>query len=134
MRISIAVGVVLAFTNLALAADLPVPGHPPGPTAGFNPPPPQPLPLPPDKPPSPTPIQGGTPKCIGTCGTRGGPGYRGPNGQCVGWESICRICGNPPTTRCTPECVNPAANEAAELCAKIREDMKKAHERARAPI
>src|SRR5262245_6259977 len=36
------------------------------------------------------------------CGERGGPGYRGPNGKCVGWEAIGRVCGSPPTTHCTP--------------------------------
>ena len=40
--------------------------------------------------------------CTG-CGCRGGPGYRGPNGQCVGWARLNKICGNPPTTRCTAE-------------------------------
>jgi len=37
------------------------------------------------------------------CGCRGGPGYRGPNGKCVGWDQLTRVCGNPPTTRCTKE-------------------------------
>ena len=40
--------------------------------------------------------------CSG-CGCRGGPGYRGPNGQCVGWDRLHRICGSPPTTRCSAE-------------------------------
>jgi hypothetical protein len=40
------------------------------------------------------------------CGCRGGPGYRGPDGQCVGWKALNRICGTPPTTRCTAEQVN----------------------------
>src|SRR5262249_6449561 len=43
--------------------------------------------------------------CSG-CGCRGGPGYRGPDGNCVGWKALDRICGRPPTTRCTPELVN----------------------------
>jgi hypothetical protein len=50
-----------------------------------------------------------------TCGTRGGPGYRGPSGKCVGWAEIGRVCGNPPTSRCTPEQSNPRANDAAGL-------------------
>ena len=33
------------------------------------------------------------------CGCRGGPGYRGPDGHCVGWAKLNKICGNPPT-RC----------------------------------
>ena len=38
-----------------------------------------------------------------TCGTKGGPGYRGPDGKCVGWAAIGRVCGSPPTLRCTAE-------------------------------
>jgi hypothetical protein len=45
-------------------------------------------------------------RCSG-CGCKGGPGYRGPNGQCVGWRDLDRICGKPPTLRCKPEIVNP---------------------------
>jgi len=30
------------------------------------------------------------------CGDRGGPGYRGPRGRCVGWADIGKTCGNPP--------------------------------------
>jgi hypothetical protein len=26
-----------------------------------------------------------TDAAFATCGTRGGPGYRGPDGKCVGW-------------------------------------------------
>jgi hypothetical protein len=37
------------------------------------------------------------------CGCRGGPGYRGPNGSCVGWKQLNKVCGSPPTTRCTAE-------------------------------
>lgn len=37
------------------------------------------------------------------CGCRGGPGYRAPNGKCVGQRDLLRICGNPPTTRCKKE-------------------------------
>jgi endonuclease YncB( thermonuclease family) len=42
--------------------------------------------------------------CSG-CGCKGGPGYRAPNGRCVGWADIDRTCGRPPETRCTPELV-----------------------------
>ncbi|GEC56691.1 hypothetical protein BEL01nite_57340 [Bradyrhizobium elkanii] len=55
------------------------------------------------------------------CGERGGPGYRGPNGKCVGWAEIGRICGNPPATRCRPEAVAPHATDAAGHGAKIEE-------------
>ena len=40
--------------------------------------------------------------CSG-CGCRGGPGYRGPNGQCVGWANLNKVCGVPPTKNCTNE-------------------------------
>jgi len=40
--------------------------------------------------------------CSG-CGCRGGPGYRGPDGRCVGWKQLNSTCGNPPTSRCTFE-------------------------------
>ena len=38
-----------------------------------------------------------------TCGERGGPGYRGPDGKCVSRKDIDRKCGDPPTTHCTVE-------------------------------
>ena len=37
------------------------------------------------------------------CGSRGGPGYRGPDGRCVGWKRLKRVCGEPPETLCTRE-------------------------------
>jgi len=37
------------------------------------------------------------------CGERGGPAFRGPNKKCVGWAELDRVCGSPPTTRCTYE-------------------------------
>lgn len=55
------------------------------------------------------------------CGERGGPGYRGPNGKCVGWAEMGRVCGNPPATRCRAEAVAPNADEAASHGAKIEE-------------
>jgi hypothetical protein len=51
---------------------------------------------------------------LAECGDRGGPGYRGPSGRCVGWADIGKTCGNPPTTRCTPERVSTGSAEAAE--------------------
>ena len=42
------------------------------------------------------------PACRG-CGCKGGPGYRGPDGRCVGFSSLDKICGRPPETRCTFE-------------------------------
>jgi len=50
--------------------------------------------------------------CSG-CGCKGGPGYRAPNGRCVGWVDIGRVCGSPPTLRCTPELPNAGADNAA---------------------
>jgi len=37
------------------------------------------------------------------CGCAGGPGYRGPDGHCVGYRALERICGTPPTEHCTFE-------------------------------
>jgi hypothetical protein len=55
-----------------------------------------------------------------TCGDRGGPGYRGPDGKCVGWVSIAHICGCTLPGRCTAEEPAPEAQEAATLGCKIR--------------
>src|SRR5579862_464592 len=81
MRVLITLGgIIFASVNSAFAADLPV--HP---TVR-------------------------APVCIGGgCGTLGGPGYRDPDGKCVSWESLGRVCGDPPTTRCQRECVVPNA-------------------------
>jgi len=40
------------------------------------------------------------------CGSRGGSGYRGPNGRCVSKKQVRRVCGDPPTTRCRAENVS----------------------------
>ncbi len=37
------------------------------------------------------------------CGCKGGTGYRGPNGRCVGFKQIDAVCGSPPGTRCVFE-------------------------------
>lgn len=42
------------------------------------------------------------PACKG-CGCKGGPGYRGPDGRCVGFKQLDKLCGNPPETRCSFE-------------------------------
>ncbi|OLP43782.1 hypothetical protein BJF95_20570 [Rhizobium oryziradicis] len=44
--------------------------------------------------------QGG--RCEG-CGCKGGPGYRAPNGKCVGFKNLAKLCGTPPETRCVFE-------------------------------
>jgi hypothetical protein len=58
--------------------------------------------------------------CSG-CGCRGGPGYRAPDGRCVGWADIGRKCGSPPETRCTPEGPNAGAADAAKFGVKAIE-------------
>ncbi len=40
--------------------------------------------------------------CSG-CGCRGGPGYRGPDGRCVGFQQLFGVCGVPPAQKCTFE-------------------------------
>jgi hypothetical protein len=42
------------------------------------------------------------PACHG-CGCKGGPGYRGPDGRCVGFRELDNVCGSPATVRCTFE-------------------------------
>lgn len=34
------------------------------------------------------------------CGCKGGPGYRAPDGKCVGKRNVTKVCGSPPSTRC----------------------------------
>jgi hypothetical protein len=58
-------------------------------------------------------LVGATSFAEATCGDLGGTGYRGPKGKCVGWEELGRVCGCPPTTRCTPEKIAPKAEDAA---------------------
>ena len=41
-------------------------------------------------------------RCMG-CGCKGGPGWRGQNGQCVSHANLTKDCGSPPSTRCTHE-------------------------------
>lgn len=65
-----------------------------------------------------------------TCGTRGGPGFRDQNGRCVGWDALGRICGSPPTTRCTAELKSDGADEAADFGARA---MEAKNERMKAP-
>ncbi len=37
------------------------------------------------------------------CGCKGGPGYRGPDGHCVGWAKLSYVCGEPPAMTCSYE-------------------------------
>jgi hypothetical protein len=64
---------------------------------------------------------------LAACGEKGGPGYRGPNGKCVGWAQIGRVCGTPPETRCTPEIAHPDAGTAATKGGEIQQMMDSAH-------
>ena len=45
-------------------------------------------------------VDGG--RCKG-CGCKGGPGYRAPNGRCVGFRDLVRTCGPAPHARCAFE-------------------------------
>ncbi len=54
------------------------------------------------------------PPCEG-CGCKGGPGYRGPDGRCVSFKKLDRVCGDPPTTHCVFE--NAPATGANRECA-----------------
>ncbi|MCO5734850.1 hypothetical protein [Rhizobium sp. SSA_523] len=63
------------------------------------------------------------PSCTG-CGCKGGPGYRGPDGRCVGFKALDRICGRPPETRCTFE--NAPGTGANRDCALQPREAKKA--------
>jgi hypothetical protein len=42
------------------------------------------------------------PACRG-CGCKGGHGYRAPDGHCVGFRELDKVCGNPPTGGCVFE-------------------------------
>jgi hypothetical protein len=67
------------------------------------------------------------------CGTRGGPGYRNQAGNCVGWESLARQCGKPPTTRCIPEDVAEGADDAIDKGIDIQSLKERSHQKNRAP-
>lgn len=55
------------------------------------------------------------------CGDRTGPGYRGPDGQCVSWRHLAEgICGcQPPLSKCTPERVHAGAERVGKLACKL---------------
>ena len=58
-----------------------------------------------------------------SCGCRGGPGYRGPDGRCVGFRELERICGSPPERRCVFE--NAPGTGANRECALAPREKKK---------
>ena len=70
--------------------------------------------------------------CSG-CGCRGGPGYRGPDGNCVSWKTIGRVCGSPPTLSCSAEGPNAGAEEAAALGA-LSKQSRDARKKPAAPV
>lgn len=51
--------------------------------------------------------------CTG-CGCRGGPGYRGPDGRCVGWKDLAKKCGQPPTSHCSAEGPNASDSDSSK--------------------
>src|SRR5436189_6369800 len=66
-----------------------------------------------------------------TGGDRGGPGYRGPDGKCLSWETLGRVCGSPPSTRCTAEKTATEAPDAARKGQEIQEQKKRQHDTIR---
>ena len=56
----------------------------------------------------------------------GGPGYRGPDGRCVGSAALARVCGSPPSQKCTAERPPAKANHGPER----ESDMRTYRERA----
>ena len=59
-----------------------------------------------------------------------GSGYRGPDGRCVESAALARVCGSPPSQKCTAERPRAKANQAAEPEAEMRRPMKTYRERA----
>jgi hypothetical protein len=37
------------------------------------------------------------------CGCKGGPGWRAGDGHCVSYKDLTKICGTPPSNKCTYE-------------------------------
>jgi hypothetical protein len=62
------------------------------------------------------------PPCHG-CGCKGGPGYRSPDGHCVGFKELDKVCGNPPS-RCVFENA-PGTGENRECALAPRQSVKK---------
>ncbi len=52
------------------------------------------------------------------CGCAGGPGYRAPDGHCVSYRELSRVCGSPPSQRCRFE--NAPGTGAHAACAMGR--------------
>ena len=66
----------------------------------------------------------------GAFGACGRPGYRSPDGRCVGSAALERVCGSPPSQKCTAERPRARAIEAAEPESNMKRFMRGARERA----
>jgi hypothetical protein len=69
------------------------------------------------------------PPCHG-CGCKGGPGYRSPDGHCVGFKELDKVCGNPPS-RCVFENA-PGTGENRECALAPRQPVKRHRTRSAA--
>lgn len=71
------------------------------------------------------------PACKG-CGCKGGPGYRAPDGRCVGFKDLVKTCGAFPHAACTFEnAPGTGANKECALAPKTAQKKKNAPEKAR---
>jgi hypothetical protein len=59
------------------------------------------------------------------CGCKGGPGYRAPDGHCVGFRELDKVCGNPPD-RCVFENA-PGTGENRECALAPRQGKTEVH-------
>jgi hypothetical protein len=63
------------------------------------------------------------PACHG-CGCKGGPGYRAPDGHCVGFKELDKVCGNPPTRCVFENAPGTGANRECALAPRRKHDEK----------
>jgi hypothetical protein len=64
------------------------------------------------------------PACHG-CGCKGGPGYRGSDGHCVGFRELDKVCGNPPARCVFENAQGTGANRECALAPRQKPDVKK---------
>ena len=57
------------------------------------------------------------------CGCKGGPGYRAPNGRCVSFKRLEKVCGPYPHARCAFE--NAPGTGANRACATHKHPKKR---------
>ena len=67
------------------------------------------------------------PPCHG-CGCKGGPGYRGPDGDCVGFRELDKVCGNPPARCVFENAPGTGANRECALAPRRKPEEKQAEE------